>query len=420
MPECFVVMGFGTKQDPDTGRMLNLNSTFEFIIRPAVEAAGYTCIRADEILHSGVIDRPMYEKLLNADLVVADITTANANAIYELGVRHALRPHSTIVIKEQDGKRYFDLNHLATISYKHLGEEIGAGEALRKAKELQSLIEEKSRQPRDDSPVYEFLRGLTQPTLASPAGRRGAPPAGPESTGPTRAELRGKAIAALRAEDFEAAKEHLGRLVDPDKIDDPWAIQELAFATYKSGKPNEKAALRKAQAIIRRLGPEESTDPQTLGIAGAIEKRLWKLSGDRKRLDSAIDFYGRAWTVHAYYCAGENYAGCLEVRADATDDNEQSALDRVTALRVRRRLVDDLAPLVAKSATKKRDDYKWMLATLSNTQLALGDAANAEKNETAFRSTEPADWEIETFEATKKDMAVQARTYKALRKKMGI
>ena len=28
----------------------------------------------------------------------------NPNAIYELGVRHALRPYSTIIIKEDEGK----------------------------------------------------------------------------------------------------------------------------------------------------------------------------------------------------------------------------------------------------------------------------------------------------------------------------
>jgi hypothetical protein len=37
----------------------------------------------------------MYEQLLKADVVVADLSTSNRNAIYELGVRHALRPYTT-------------------------------------------------------------------------------------------------------------------------------------------------------------------------------------------------------------------------------------------------------------------------------------------------------------------------------------
>ena len=61
-------------------------------------------------MRSGIIDVDMYEMLLRADLVVADISTGNANAIYELGVRHALKPRSTIVMKENQGLLQFDLD----------------------------------------------------------------------------------------------------------------------------------------------------------------------------------------------------------------------------------------------------------------------------------------------------------------------
>jgi hypothetical protein len=92
LPTCFVVMGFGKKTDFETGRVLDLDASYQALIKPAVEAAGLKCIRADEIKHSGLIDDPMYEQLLTADVVVADLSTSNRNAIYELGVRHALRP----------------------------------------------------------------------------------------------------------------------------------------------------------------------------------------------------------------------------------------------------------------------------------------------------------------------------------------
>ena len=85
---CFVVMGFGEKTGyySTPQRLLNLDKTYEFIIRPAVAETDLHCIRADEIIHSSVIDKPMYERLLDADVVVADLSTSNANAIYELGV----------------------------------------------------------------------------------------------------------------------------------------------------------------------------------------------------------------------------------------------------------------------------------------------------------------------------------------------
>jgi hypothetical protein len=54
-PVCFVIMGFGKKIDLATGRELDLDKTYQNIIKPAVTDAGYECERTDEILHSGVI-----------------------------------------------------------------------------------------------------------------------------------------------------------------------------------------------------------------------------------------------------------------------------------------------------------------------------------------------------------------------------
>ncbi|HMF72861.1 MAG TPA: hypothetical protein VK616_15390, partial [Flavitalea sp.] len=82
---CFVVMGFGIKTDLATGRQLDLNKSYKVLIKPVVESRGLTCIRADEIRHSGAIDIYMYRELLDADVVIADISTANVNAFYELG-----------------------------------------------------------------------------------------------------------------------------------------------------------------------------------------------------------------------------------------------------------------------------------------------------------------------------------------------
>ncbi len=100
MGTCFVVMGFGIKADYQTGRRLDFDKSYQCLIKPAVLTAGLQCIRADEIVHAGIIDVPMYEQLLTADVVVADVSTMNPNAFYELGVRHALRPHTTIIISE--------------------------------------------------------------------------------------------------------------------------------------------------------------------------------------------------------------------------------------------------------------------------------------------------------------------------------
>src|SRR4051812_2089531 len=106
---CFVIIGFGPKKDHDTGRVLDLDKTFENLIKPVFKDLKIDCFRAKDIRHTGIIDVPMYEWIYKADIVVADISTLNANALYELGVRHALRPYTTIVISEKDMKYPFDV-----------------------------------------------------------------------------------------------------------------------------------------------------------------------------------------------------------------------------------------------------------------------------------------------------------------------
>lgn len=106
---CFTIMGFGKKTDFSTGKTYDLDKTYTNIIKPAVEKCGYTSIRADEIQDSGLIDKSMYALLVRAELVIADITTLNPNAIYELGIRHAARPNHTVILKDREGKIPFDL-----------------------------------------------------------------------------------------------------------------------------------------------------------------------------------------------------------------------------------------------------------------------------------------------------------------------
>src|SRR5207247_10443293 len=169
---CFVVMGFGKKTDFETGRVLDLDQSYLNLIKPAVEAADLKCIRADEIVHSGLIDVPMYEQLLKADVVVADVSTSNRNAIYELGVRHALRPYTTVIIAEEQMMKSptFDLSHIVIRQYQHLGEDIGVSEAKRFTTELTAAIQKiMATEPelRRDSPVYKFIERLTPPSIAA-------------------------------------------------------------------------------------------------------------------------------------------------------------------------------------------------------------------------------------------------------------
>ena len=87
------------------------------VIRPAIEQAGLRCIRADEETVGGIIHKPMFERLLICEYAVADLTAANANVYYELGVRHAVRPWSTILVSESTVRLPFDVAPLRSLRY---------------------------------------------------------------------------------------------------------------------------------------------------------------------------------------------------------------------------------------------------------------------------------------------------------------
>ena len=87
-PLCFVLMPFGRKKDP-TGRPdIDFNRVYDEGVRPAIEDAGLMPVRADREKTGGIIHKPMFERLMLCEYAVADLTTANANVFYELGVRH--------------------------------------------------------------------------------------------------------------------------------------------------------------------------------------------------------------------------------------------------------------------------------------------------------------------------------------------
>ena len=111
-PLCFVLMPFGRKTDA-TGRITDFDAVYREIIAPAVQAAGLEPIRADEERVGGTIHKPMFERLMLCDYAVADITGANPNVYYELGIRHAMRPRSTVILFAEGTTLPFDIALLA-------------------------------------------------------------------------------------------------------------------------------------------------------------------------------------------------------------------------------------------------------------------------------------------------------------------
>lgn len=379
---CFVVMGFGTKTDFQQQKTYDLDKSYRIIIKKAVEEAGLECIRADDVVHSGIIDKPMYELLLGADLVVADLSTSNANAIYELGVRHALRPHTTIVIAEENFKFPYDVKSLLIRTYKHLGPGIDAEEAEDFRNKLKQAISELVEKKDLDSPVYTFLPALHEPTLGQVKELQlMAAAAAPAAEDQTVSLLMKMFRQARKAENWAGAKVPLEQL----KINlpgDPFILQQLALATYKGKQPDQQSALAEAQTILSELKPQTSNDPETLGVWGAIHKRLWELNSQPADLEESIRSYGKGFNLKDDYYNGINYAYMLNVRASVTAGPDSIA-DFVWAGRVRRRVIE-LAE--AQLAAGVKDDEGnvdleqqfWLRATLIEALVGIGDSAGAE------------------------------------------
>jgi len=114
---CFVDMPFGRKTDPHSGIEINFDQIYQQGIEPAVTDAGMRCVRGDREQTGGIIHKAMFARLLLSEFVIADLTTANANVFYELGVRHAAKPYTTIPIFATIGSLPFDVNMVRAIPY---------------------------------------------------------------------------------------------------------------------------------------------------------------------------------------------------------------------------------------------------------------------------------------------------------------
>jgi hypothetical protein len=413
MPEntkgtCFVVMGFGKKTDFETGRTLDLDMSYQNMIKPAVEAAGLKCIRADDIVHSGMIDVPMYEQLLNADVVVADLSTSNKNALYELGVRHALRPYTTVVIAEDGIKIFpFDLNHVVVRQYHHLGEDIGVKEARRFSELLtKAIVEIMEKDPRDkDSPVYTLLSKLDPPALgkaldaAIENAAKAVETSGDALGGGVVPEMQSvhsmlmqQVDEAQKNKDFVKAKSLLSSVremrkrrppVKPgepviERPEDPYIIQRLALLTYKSMYPTEEAALEEARELLAVLNPSTSNDTETLGLWGAVHKRLWESTKNHTYLDEAVRSYERGFYLRNDYYNGINLAYLLNVRCANTAAPAEAIADFVQAQRVRREVIEICQELL-KSEDPSLDAQYWVQATRAEAYFGIDDEVHGQQ-----------------------------------------
>ena len=150
----FIIRPFGTKND------INFDEVEEKLIDPALNRMVITGRTTMEIRRQGNIRLDMFQRLLTADLVIADISIQNANVYYELGVRHALRGKHTFMIRASGADLKtdevpFDLKTDRYLTY----------DGLNPAASIDNLFEglkETINAKQQDSPVFQMLPDLAE------------------------------------------------------------------------------------------------------------------------------------------------------------------------------------------------------------------------------------------------------------------
>ena len=89
---------------------------FEDVIAPACTAFGLEAVRADMISRTGEIPDQIFRQLRDCPVVIAHLTGANTNLMYEFGLRHTTGK-VTIQIGEK-GRLPFDVAAIRTIMFK--------------------------------------------------------------------------------------------------------------------------------------------------------------------------------------------------------------------------------------------------------------------------------------------------------------
>ncbi|MGD8453847.1 MAG: hypothetical protein PVJ57_18690 [Phycisphaerae bacterium] len=104
--KCFVMMPF---REP-------FDTYFTTIILPAITKANFEATRADDLFRPSVIVADMWKMIQDAKVLLAELTTKNANVFYELGLAHAIgKP--VVLVSEKMEDVPFDLQQLRVLLY---------------------------------------------------------------------------------------------------------------------------------------------------------------------------------------------------------------------------------------------------------------------------------------------------------------
>lgn len=140
---CFVIMPISDVDGYEKG---HFGRVYEYLIKPACEAAGYKVDRADDTSKTNMIIVDILQKAVKYDMAICDISSRNANVFYELGFRQAFNM-KTVLIKDKKTVMPFDISSIRTLSY---SETLRIDEVEKGRVELQKALEETEKADSND------------------------------------------------------------------------------------------------------------------------------------------------------------------------------------------------------------------------------------------------------------------------------
>jgi tetratricopeptide (TPR) repeat protein len=318
-PLCFILMPFGIKANAD-GSIINFDRVYQDLIAPAVRDAELEPIRADQEVTGGIIHKPMFERLILCPFAVADLTTANANVYYELGVRHAFKPFSTIQIIAAGSRLPFDVQMLRTISYTLGADGVPDPAKASATSEAIATFLKEARKGAKDSPIFQLIDNLPVPDvqhLKTDVFREQV-----EYSAQVKDKLADARRSPQKADAVRSVEKDLGEIADLDTgvaIDlllsyravSAWddmvkLIQQFSGPLAQTVMVCEQLGLAlnrlkrrdEAQQVLLKLIEERGPSSETCGILGRVYKDQWEdatQSGNaflaKGYLDKAIKTY---------------------------------------------------------------------------------------------------------------------------------
>ena len=384
---CFVDMPFGKKTDLASGMEIDFDRIYEAAIEPAIREAGLEPARGDRERSGGIIHMPMFGRLLLSDFVVADLTLANPNVFYELGIRHTARPFTTVPIFATVHALPFDVALVRAIPYNlEKGALTGEAAARLKADLSARLAEAIQGAASKDSPLFQLMPKFPRIDLphevteifqdqvrhseefrnrladarakSSDAERRAALLEIRQSLGDPRVTQPEILVDLLLSLRDVSAWDDMVKLGDefPDHLKSNVMVrQQRALALNRR---NEAGDRDKARQILEALVREQGSDPETLGLLGRVHKDRYRELKARNSvmapaaLDAAIEAYTKGFESDPRdYYPGVNAITLLIEKGDAD------------ALQAADRLVPLVTFAVSRRGGASSSDY-WDLATV--------------------------------------------------------